>query len=141
MKRDLQRLREKTLKENKPAWRLRWQPHHQDWVLSANNPHTLNPAIKETDVKRNRTDNMMETFSTKRKTKIGFWNVRTLRESGKLKKKWKRRGRPKRTWKWTIEDEAMEAGKTWSEVKRLAVDRTRWRRFTDALCSRGSNRN
>jgi hypothetical protein len=33
----------------------------------------------------------------------------------------------------------MEAGTTWSEV-RLAVDRTRWRRFTDALCSRGSNR-
>jgi hypothetical protein len=36
-----------------------------------------------------------------------------------------------------IEDGAMVAGKTWSEVKRLAVDRTRWRRFTDALCSRG----
>jgi hypothetical protein len=29
-----------------------------------------------------------------------------------------------------IEVEAMEAGKTWSEVKRLAVDRTQWRRFT-----------
>jgi hypothetical protein len=49
-------------------------------------------------------------------------------------------GRPKKTWKMTIEDEAIEAGKTWSEVKRLAVDRTRWRRFTDALCSTGSNR-
>jgi hypothetical protein len=84
---------------------------------------------------------MMATFSTKRKTKIGFWNVRTLRESGKLKKKWKRRGRSKNTWKGTIEDEAMEAGKTWREVKRLAVDRTRWRRFTDTVCSRGSNRN
>jgi hypothetical protein len=53
----------------------------------------------------------------------------------------RRHGRPKKTWKRTIEDEAMEAGKTWSEVKKLAVDRTRWRRFTDALCSRGSNRN
>jgi hypothetical protein len=53
----------------------------------------------------------------------------------------RRRGHPKKTWKRTIEDEAMEAGKTWSEVKRMAVDRTRWRRFTDALCSRGSNGN
>jgi hypothetical protein len=53
----------------------------------------------------------------------------------------RRRGLPKKTWKRTIEDEAMKAGKTWSEVKRLGVDRTRWRRFTDALCSRGSNRN
>jgi hypothetical protein len=75
----------KTLKENQPAWRLRWQPHHQDWVLWANNPHTLNPAIKETDVKQNRMDNMFTTFSTKWKTKIGFWNIRTLRESGELK--------------------------------------------------------
>jgi hypothetical protein len=52
----------------------------------------------------------------------------------------RRHGRPKNTLKRTIEDEAMEARKTWSEVKRLAVDRTRWRRFTDALYSRGSNR-
>jgi hypothetical protein len=52
----------------------------------------------------------------------------------------RRRGRPKKTWKRTTEDEAMEAGKTWSEVKRLDADRIRWRCFTDALCSRGSNR-
>jgi hypothetical protein len=41
----------------------------------------------------------------------------------------------------TIEEEAMEMGKTWGEVKRLANNRTRWRSFTDALCSSGSNRN
>jgi hypothetical protein len=50
----------------------------------------------------------------------------------------RRHDHPKETWKRTIEDEAMEAGKTWSEVKRLAVDRTQWRRFMDTLCSRGS---
>jgi hypothetical protein len=49
----------------------------------------------------------------KRKTKIGFWN----------------------------EEEATEMGKTWGVVKRLANNRTRWRSFTDALCSSGSNRN
>ena len=46
---DLQRLREETLTENQPAQRLRWQPHHWDRVLWANNRHTLNIIIKETD--------------------------------------------------------------------------------------------
>jgi hypothetical protein len=45
------------------------------------------------------------------------------------------------TWKRTVEEEAMEVGKTWSEIKRIAVDRIRWKSFTDALRSRGSNRN
>jgi hypothetical protein len=53
----------------------------------------------------------------------------------------RRLGRPKKTWKRNTEDEVMEAGKTRSEVRRLAVDRTRCMRFTDALCSRESNRN
>jgi hypothetical protein len=51
------------------------------------------------------------------------------------------RGRPKKTWKRAVEEEAIELGKAWREVKRIAVDRIRWKRFTDALCSRGSNRN
>jgi hypothetical protein len=36
---------------------------------------------------------------------------------------------------------AREAGKTWNEVKRLTANRTRWRSFTDALCSRRGYRN
>jgi hypothetical protein len=59
--------------------------HHREWVLWGNNPHTLNPIIKETEVKLSQTDTMLTTFGMKQKTKIGFWNVRTLRESGKLK--------------------------------------------------------
>jgi hypothetical protein len=47
----------------------------------------------------------------------------------------------KKTLRRTIEEEAMEMGKTWGEVKRLANNRTRWRSFIDALCSSGSNRN
>jgi hypothetical protein len=46
----------------------------------------------------------------------------------------RRRGRPRKTWKKTVEEEAAEMGKTWKEVKRLADNRTRWRGFTDALC-------
>jgi hypothetical protein len=43
--------------------------------------------------------------------------------------------------KRTVEEEATEVGKTWSEVKRIADNRMQWKLFTDALCSRGSNRN
>jgi hypothetical protein len=53
----------------------------------------------------------------------------------------RKRGRQKKTWRKTIEEEAMEVGKTWGEVKRLANNRTRRRSFTDALCPSGSNRN
>jgi hypothetical protein len=35
-----------------------------------------------------------------------------------------------------VEEEAREAGKTWNELKRLAIKRTRWRNFTGAICSR-----
>jgi hypothetical protein len=47
----------------------------------------------------------------------------------------RRRGRPRKTWKKTVEEEAADMGKTWKEVKRLANNRTRWRGFTDSLCS------
>jgi hypothetical protein len=36
--------------------------------------------------------------------------------------------------------EALEKGKRWSEVERMARDRTRWRRFVDALCPIRDNR-
>jgi hypothetical protein len=44
----------------------------------------------------------------------------------------RRRWRPKQTWRRSIHNEALEKGKSWSEVKRMARDRTRWRRFVDA---------
>jgi hypothetical protein len=61
--------------------------HHRVRVPWSNNPHTLNPIIKETEVKLNQTATtcMLRTFSKKRKTKISFWNVRILKESRKLK--------------------------------------------------------
>jgi hypothetical protein len=45
---------------------------------------------------------------------------------------------PRKTWRRTREEEITEMGKTWREVKALANQRKRWRRFTGALCS---NRN
>jgi hypothetical protein len=47
--------------------------------------HTLNTIIKETEMKSKRTDIRGNPFGIKWKTRIGFWNIGTLREYGKLK--------------------------------------------------------
>jgi len=52
----------------------------------------------------------------------------------------KRRGRPGHTWRRTVHNEALEKGKSCSEVKRMAGNRTRWRCFVDALCPLRDNR-
>jgi hypothetical protein len=53
----------------------------------------------------------------------------------------RKRGRPKKTWRRSIMEEARKEGKTWREVKRLAADRSRWKNFVAALCSyTGDNR-
>jgi hypothetical protein len=71
--------------ENSQLEGLRWQSHHQARVLWANNPHILNQTIKETSTKKNQADSRSTTFGINRKMKIGIWNVRTLRETGKLR--------------------------------------------------------
>jgi hypothetical protein len=55
----------------------------------------------------------------------------------------RRRGGPRHTWRRTVHSEALEKGKSRSEVKRMAGNtrRTRWRRFVDTLCPLGNNRN
>jgi hypothetical protein len=40
-----------------------------------------------------------------------------------------------------VHNEALEKGKIWSEIKRMAGNRTRWRCFVDALCPLRDNRN
>jgi hypothetical protein len=44
------------------------------------------------------------------------------------------------TWKRTIEEEAAGRGKTWKEIKAMSAHRTKWRSFTEALCSARSER-
>jgi hypothetical protein len=56
-------------------------------VLQANNPHTLNIIIEETEMNSKWPDTRGNAFSMKWTTRIGFWNVRTLREHGKLSKR------------------------------------------------------
>ena len=50
---------------------------------------------------------------------------------------YRRRGRPKRKWRRTVEDEIRNAGRSWNEVKGIAGDRNAWKLFMDALCPQG----
>ena len=52
----------------------------------------------------------------------------------------RRRGKPKQTWRRSVHNEALEKGMSWGEVKRMARNRSRWRRFVDALCPVRDNR-
>ena len=77
------------------------------------------------------------------------WTGHTLgKEAGAIEKTaldWNpqgyiRRGRRKRTWRRTIEDEIRGTGRSWNEVKRIAGDCNAWQLFMDALYSTSSNR-
>lgn len=46
----------------------------------------------------------------------------------------RRPGRPRITWRRTVEREVQEEGKSWNEVKAMAQNRVRWRSFVAALC-------
>jgi hypothetical protein len=77
-------------------------------------------------------------ISTQKKRRKCTWIGHTLRKGNEAVERevldWnqqgkRRRGRPKQTWRRSVHNEALEKGKSWSEVKRMARDRTRWRRF------------
>jgi len=53
----------------------------------------------------------------------------------------RRRGRSRHTWRRTVHNQPLEKVKSWSEVKRMTGNRTRWRCFVDALCPLRNNRN
>jgi len=53
---------------------------------------------------------------------------------------YRRRGRPKRTWRRTVEDEIRSTRRSWNEVKGIAGDRNAWKLFKDALGSARSKR-
>jgi len=77
------------------------------------------------------------------------WIGNTLRkETGAIEKTaldwnpqgYRRRGRPKRTWRRAIEDEIRNTRRSWNEAKGIAGDRNAWKLFMDALCSKRSKR-
>lgn len=46
----------------------------------------------------------------------------------------RRIGRPRKTWKKTVEVEAASQKKTWKELRRLAGNRNQWKEFVHAIC-------
>jgi hypothetical protein len=84
------------------------------------------------------------------KKKMGLdWIGHTLRkEVGAIEKTsldwipqgYRRRGRRKRTWRRTIEDEIRNTGRSWNEVNGTAGDRNAWKLFMTALFSTRSKR-
>jgi len=89
-------------------------------------------------------------MSTQMKRRKWNWIGHTLRKQHEAVERealdWnsqgkRRRGRPRITWRRTVHSEALEKGKSWSGVKRMARNRTRWRCFVDALCPLRDNRN
>ena len=51
----------------------------------------------------------------------------------------RKRGRPRQTWRRTVEGEMKDLGHLWSSLERLARDRTEWRLFVAALSASGHN--
>ena len=47
------------------------------------------------------------------------------------------RGRPRETWRRTIEGDLKKMGTTWKEVEKIAADRNQWRGLVSALCATG----
>ena len=55
----------------------------------------------------------------------------TLAPAGRRK-----RGRPKTTWRRTVEKERADAGwRSWNETRIAAADRIEWRHSVEALCA------
>ena len=83
------------------------------------------------------------------KRRIWNWIEHTLRkETGTIEETaldwnpqvYRRRSRPKRTWRRTIEDERRSTRRSWNEVKGIAEDRNAWKLLMDAMRSTRNKR-
>jgi len=53
----------------------------------------------------------------------------------------RKKGRPKTTWRKTVEMELSEMGLSWGEAQAIVKDKTRWKRdIVAALCATGGNK-
>jgi len=100
--------------------------------------------------RQNMTPSRPKLLSPKYHTQIGTWNVRTMYQVGKVRKpatnitrlslEWnpqgvRRKGRPKKSWRRTIQQEYEDLGLSWDEVKWTVKNRVRWKAVVEALCS------
>jgi hypothetical protein len=52
----------------------------------------------------------------------------------------RKRGRPKTTWRRTIENEIRERGYTWGTMERKANNKEEWRKLVLAICAMRHNK-
>ena len=52
----------------------------------------------------------------------------------------RQRGRPKETWRRSVDKEREAQGWTWGHLQKTAQDRSQWRALVDALCTEGSTK-
>ncbi|XP_055374512.1 uncharacterized protein LOC129607508 [Condylostylus longicornis] len=73
-----------------------------------------------------------------KKARAAFGRLQPIWKSSQISRTTKgstRPGRPRNTWRRSVKSELENAGLTWSQVKQIAQNRTRWRCQMEALCS------
>ena len=123
-----------------PAYEESWTSIGRKWFQTKNFGEGQPEVISNEEFWR-RTEEIEMSMQIKRRKRK--WIGHTLRKGNEAIERealdWKpqgkrRRGRPRHTWRRTVNSEALEKGKSWNEVKRVAGNRTRWRCFVEALC-------
>lgn len=103
---------------------------------------------KITNIELHRTTGS-EDMSTLLKRKRWRWIGHVLRKPAddltRVAMRWtpegkRKRGRPKNTWRRTVEAEMKEYGYTWGELEKKAKDRDQWRILVLALCASRQNK-
>ena len=91
----------------------------------------------------------IEPISTQVKRRRWRWIGHVLRQQTtaltRIALRWtpdgqRKRGRPKETWRRTVEREMKEKGWTWGRLERVSADRHRWRALVEALCATWSTK-
>ena len=91
----------------------------------------------------------IEPISTQVKRRRWRWIGHVLRQQNtaltRIALRWtpdgqRKRGRPKETWRRTVEREMKEKGWTWGRLERVSADRHRWRALVEALCATWSTK-
>ena len=86
----------------------------------------------------------IEPISTQVKRRRWRWIGHVLRQQTtaltRIALRWtpdgqRKRGRPKETWRRTVEREMKEKGWTWGRLERVSADQHRWRALVEALCA------
>ena len=86
----------------------------------------------------------IEPISTQVKRRRWRWVGHVLRQQTtaltRIALRWtpdgqRKRGRPKETWRRTVEREMKGKGWTWGRLERVSADRHRWRALVEALCA------